>query len=135
MSRSIFVNLPVRDLPASTAFFEKLGFEKNPQFSDENASSIVFGENVFAMLLTHDYFATFSAKPIADARAETAATLALSADSREEVDRIADAALAQGVAEPKEAQDHGFMYGRSFNDLDGHHWEVVWMDPAALEQS
>lgn len=130
--RMVFVNLPVTDLAASTAFFEKLGFPTNPAFSDENASSIVFGEHVTAMLLTREYFATFSAKPLADPEDFTAVLIALSAESKEEVDRIADAALAQGVAEPKPPQDHGFMYGRTFYDLDGNHWELAWMDMSQM---
>ncbi|MET0303473.1 MAG: VOC family protein [Microbacteriaceae bacterium] len=133
--RMIFINLAVADLAASTAFFQKLGFEQNPDFSDENASSIVFGPQVVAMLLTREYFATFTGKPYGDPGATTDVLLALGADSREEVDRIADAALEQGVGEPAPPQDHGFMYGRTFYDPDGHHWEVAWLDPTQMPPS
>lgn len=133
MSRMIFVNLPVKDLSASTAFFEALGFSKNSQFSDENASSIVISDAIHVMLLTEPFFKGFTKKDIADSTTSTEAMMALSADSRDAVDELADKALAAGGQPATDPQDHGFMYGRSFYDLDGHHWEVMWMDPSAIE--
>ncbi len=132
MARMIFVNLPVTDLARSTAFYEALGAEKNPQFSDDTASCMVFSETIHAMLLTHDKYRQFTSKPIADAHSTSQALLCLSADSRADVDSmVAGAAGAGGVADPSPTQDHGFMYGRSFEDPDGHHWEVMWMDMEA----
>lgn len=133
MSRMIFVNLPVKDLSASTAFFEALGFSKNSQFSDENASSIVISDTIHVMLLTEPFFKGFTRKDIADSTTSTEAMIALSADSRDAVDELADKAIAAGGQTATDPQDHGFMYGRSFYDLDGHHWEVMWMDPSAIE--
>jgi predicted lactoylglutathione lyase len=133
MAKLIFVNLPVTDLQRSTAFYEALGARKNPQFSDDTASCIVFSDTIHAMLLTHDKYRQFTAKPIADAHLASQVLICISADSREDVDALADkAAGAGGVADPSPKQDHGFMYGRSFEDPDGHHWEVMWMDMAAL---
>jgi predicted lactoylglutathione lyase len=130
--RMIFVNLPVADLARSTAFYEAVGAEKNPQFSDDTASCMVFSETIHAMLLTHDKYRQFTSKPIADAHEASAVIICLSADSRDDVDAmIASAGGAGGVADPSPTQDHGFMYGRSFEDPDGHHWEVMWMDMAA----
>lgn len=133
MSRMIFVNLPVKDLSASTAFFEALGFSKNSQFSDENASSIVISDTIHVMLLTEPFFKGFTRKDIADSTTSTEAMIALSADSRDAVDELADKAIAAGGQTATDPQDHGFMYGRSFYDLDGHHWEVMWMDSSAIE--
>lgn len=131
MIDTVFVNVPVHDLERSTAFFERLGFSRNPQYSDgENANAVPLSDHIVVMLLTQQYFESFSAKPLADPRESTSVLIALGADSREEVDRIADGALAQGVAEPKPPQDHGFMYGRTFYDLDGNHWEIAYIDPA-----
>ncbi len=130
--RMIFVNLPVADPAVSRAFFGALGFGFNDQFSDENTACLVIEENICAMLMTPTRFADFVVGDVADATRTTEVLLALSAESREEVDRISDAALAAGGADWKPAQDHGFMYGRSFTDPDGHVWEVVWMDPAAV---
>ena len=132
MPKMIFVNLPVTDLARSTAFYEAIGGEKNPQFSDETATCIVLSETIHAMLLTHDKYRQFTAKPIADAHATSEVLICVSEDSREAVDRIVDrAAAAGGRADPGAKQDYGFMYGRSFEDPDGHHWEVMWMDMAA----
>ncbi|MDD7964856.1 VOC family protein [Actinomycetospora lemnae] len=128
--RSIFVNLPVADVATSRAFFGALGFTVNEQFSDDSTACLVIEQNVFAMLQTTERFGDFVVGEIADAQKTTEVLLALSADSREEVDRLKAAALAHGGGEWKEAQDHGFMYGCSFTDPDGHVWEVVWMDPA-----
>jgi predicted lactoylglutathione lyase len=128
MSAMIFVNVPVRDLPAAMAYYKALGFDHNPQFTDETAASIVISDTIYVMLLTHDKFREFSSKPIPDARAETGALYALTQDSREAVDRIADAAIAAGGTETRDVQDLGFMYGRAVADLDGHVWEYTWMD-------
>ncbi|WP_306330038.1 VOC family protein [Streptomyces venezuelae] len=129
----IFVNLPVKDVDASKAFFEKLGFSHNPQFSDETTACVVFSDTIFAMLLEEGKFKSFMApgKEISDATKTTEVLVTLSAGSREEVDRLADAALAAGGTPAKDALEMDFMYGRSFTDLDGHHWELFWMDPAA----
>ena len=133
MSRLIFVNLPVRDIDASDAFFTSLGFAFDPKFSSDDTRCMVVGEQAWVMLLERSRFAEFTAKPLADPHAGTSALVCVSADSREEVDRFADAALAAGGTSAKAPMDMGFMYGRSFFDLDGHHWEVMWMDPAAVE--
>ncbi|NLU71615.1 VOC family protein [Streptomyces sp. HNM0575] len=134
MSTKIFVNLPVKDLDKSRDFFSRLGYSFNPQFSDENAACLVISEDIFAMLLIEPFFKSFTKKEVADSRTSTEAMIALSADSRAAVDELADKALAAGGSTAGEPQDHGFMYGRAFYDLDDHHWEVVWMDPAAIEQ-
>ncbi len=133
-SRLVFVNLPVKDVAASTAFFGELGFDFDAKFTNEDCACLVISEQAYVMLLSESRFADFAAKPIADATATTEALFCLSADSREGVDALADAALAAGGSPAKEPMDHGFMYGRSFADLDGHHWEVMWMDQAAVEQ-
>ena len=130
--RMIFVNLPVADVAVSRAFFTALGFGINEQFSDENAVSVVIEENITAILMHPTRFADFVEGEIADAQKTTEVLLALSADSREDVDRLRATALANGGSEWKPNQDHGFMYGASFADPDGHVWEVVWMDPAAV---
>lgn len=133
MTKMIFVNLPVSDLQRSTAFYEALGATKNPQFSDDTASCIVLSEAIHVMLLTHDKYRQFTSKPIADAHASSQVLLCLSAADREEVDTLVGRAEgARGVADPSPKMDYGFMYGRSFEDLDGHHWEVMWMDMSAL---
>lgn len=132
MPKMIFVNLPVTDLNRATAFYEAVGAVKNPQFSDETASCMVFSETIFAMLLTHDKFRQFTPKLIADARTSNQVLLCLSADSRSDVDDIvARAAAAGGVADPGPKDEYSFMYGRSFEDPDGHMWGVNWMDLAA----
>lgn len=129
----IFVNLPVDDLDASKKFFTELGYSINPQFSDETAASVVISDSIIAMLLTRRKYAEFTKKEIADATKSSEVLIALSAESREKVDELVDKALAAGGSTAGETQDHGFMYGRSFDDLDGHTWEIVWMDPAAVE--
>jgi uncharacterized protein len=135
MPRMIFVNLPVADLKRSTAFYEAIGAVKNPKFSDDTASAIVFSDTIFAMLLTHDKFRQFTTKPIADAHKTSQVLLCLSADSREGVDEMVNRASAAGaVLDPTPQQDYGFMYGRSFEDPDGHIWEIMWMDVAAAEK-
>ena len=132
-SRKMFLNLPVKDLDRSVDFFSTLGFAFNPNFTDETATCMLVGEDAYVMLLTEPKFADFTTKPTADATAATEAIVALSADSREEVDSFADTALANGASPAKEPMELGFMYGRSFADPDGHHWEIFWMDPAAVE--
>lgn len=131
MSRMLFVNLPVQDLQKSTEFFARLGFQLNEQFTDENATCMVVNEQACVMLLVTPFFAGVTTKDVADAASGTEAIIAVSAESREEVDALVDTALGLGGGAAKEANDQGFMYGRSFYDLDGHAWEVLWMDPGA----
>ena len=136
MSKLIFVNLPVRDLARATAFYEAVGASKNEQFCDGTASCMVFSETIHAMLLTHDKFRQFTPKKIADAKATSEVLICISADSREGVDDMVHrAAGAGGSIDPCPKQDYGFMYGRSFEDPDGHIWEVMWMDVEAATQS
>jgi len=130
----IFVNLPVKDLGRSVDFFKNLGFEFNPQFTDENATCMVISDSACVMLLIEPFFRGFTNKDIADSSASTETILALSAESREEVDALVDRALAAGGRRSVDATDHGFMYARSFQDVDGHLWEVIWMDPSSIEQ-
>lgn len=131
MASRIFVNLPVADLPRSVQFFEELGYAFDPRFTDENATCMIVGENIYAMLLLEKFFATLTDKPIADARLATEALVALQLESREAVDEMVRTARAAGAREFRPAQDHGFMYERSFEDLDGHVWEYFWMDAQA----
>ncbi len=134
MPRMIFVNLPVQDLARATAFYEAVGGVKNPKFSDDTAACMVFSETIFVMLLTHDKFRQFTPKAIADAKATSEVLICLSADSRSDVDRVVEkAGSAGGRTDPGPKQDYGFMYGRSFEDPDGHIWEVMWMDAKAAE--
>lgn len=135
MARMIFINLPVTDLARSTSFYEAIGAEKNPAFSNEQASMMVLSETIHVMLLTHDFYRTFTAKEIADAHGTSQVLLCLSETSREGVDGlVAKAQGAGGRADPGRKQEMGdFMYGRSLEDPDGHHWEVMWMDPAAMQ--
>lgn len=136
MSKMIFVNLPVRNLAASTAFYLALGGELNPQFSGEHSSSIMFSDSIGVMLLTYDHYRQFTKRPIGDARRDSQALLALSVDNREAVDAtLARAATAGGAADPNPAQDHSFMYGRSVEDPDGYVWEIMWMDASAFPQN
>ena len=132
MSKLIFVNLPVADLAAARAFYEAIGFTNNPQFTDETAACMVLTDTIHVMLLTHAKFAQFTPKAIADAKAASEVLICVSEDSREGVDTITEKALAAGGREPRERQDYGFMYGRSFEDLDGHIWEPMWMDMAGV---
>jgi predicted lactoylglutathione lyase len=129
----IFVNLPVNDLDASKKFFTELGYTINPQFSDEKAASVVISDTIVAMLLTKPFYATFTKKQIADTTATSEVLICLSAESREKVDELVEKAVAAGGRANDDVQDHGYMYGRSFDDLDGHSWEVMWMDPAAVQ--
>ncbi len=133
-SRLIFLNLPVKDLEASKKFFGGLGFEFDPKFTDDSATCMIVSDKAFVMLLVEPRFADFTTKELVDANKATEAIIAVSADSRDGVDELADAALASGGTPANDPMDHGFMYGRSFNDPDGHLWEVMWMDPAAAEQ-
>jgi uncharacterized protein len=136
MSKMIFVNLPVADLPKSIAFYEALGAVKNEQFTDHTAACMVFSETIHAMLLTHDKFLQFTPKRIANAKETTEVLICMSAKSRDEVDAIASRAdAAGGKIDPSPKQDYGFMYGRSFEDLDGHIWEVMWMDVSAAKEA
>ena len=136
MAKMIFVNLPVTDLARSTAFYEAVGGEKNPQFSDDTATCIVFSDTIHTMLLTHEKYRQFTAKPIADAHSTSEVLICVSAGSRDEVDSLVGRAVsAGGRADPGAVQDHGFMYGRSFEDPDGHHWEVMWMDMDAAQKA
>jgi predicted lactoylglutathione lyase len=130
----LFVNMPVADLPRSKAFFATLGFGFNPQFTDESAACMLVGEQAFVMLLSRERFADFAKLPIADPRTHTSALYSFSVSSRDEVDAVSAAALAAGGTEADEAEDFGFMYSRSFVDLDGHGWQIMWMDPAAAER-
>ena len=132
MPKLIFVNLPVADLAAATAFYEAIGAANNPQFTDDTAACMVFSDTIHVMLLTHDKFRQFTPRPVADAHATSEVLIAISADSRAGVDEITDKALAARGREAREKQDYGFMYSRSFEDLDGHIWEPFWMDMAAL---
>ena len=132
MPKMIFINLPVADLARATAFYQAIGATKNDQFCDETASCMVFSETIHAMLLTHDKFRQFTPKKIADARVSSEVLICVSADSRDAVDdMIGKAKNAGGAADPSPKQDFDFMYGRSFEDPDGHIWEVMWMDVAA----
>lgn len=134
MPQMIFVNLPVADLDKSKAFYEAVGAANNPAFTDETAACMVVEEgSIHVMLLTHEKWATFTSKKIPDAHTTAQVLLCVSADSRDAVDGQVDKAVkAGGKADPTPTQDFGFMYGRSFEDPDGHIWEVMWMDPAAI---
>jgi predicted lactoylglutathione lyase len=134
MSRLLFLNLPVADLPASRAFFDALGFSFDERFCDDQAACMVVSDQAYVMLLARDRFADFVTKPVADAHESTALTVAICAESREAVDAFAEDALTAGAAPAKDPQEYGFMYQRSFHDLDGHLWEVMWMDPVAAEK-
>lgn len=134
MATKIFVNLPVKDLNKSVEFFTKLGYTFNAQFTNENATSMIISEDIYVMLLVEKFFKTFTKKAIADTTQVTESIICLSADSREQVDELVDKALVAGATQSNETQDHGFMYGRSFQDLDGHLWEVMYMDLSAFPQ-
>jgi predicted lactoylglutathione lyase len=136
MSRMIFVNLPVADLERSKRFYEAIGFRNEPKFSNDAAAMMVLSDTISVMLLTHPFYATFTRKPIADAHASSQVLLAISCDSPADVDQVTEAAQsAGGKADVAPKQDMGeVMYGRSFEDPDGHHWEPMWMDPNFAEQ-
>jgi predicted lactoylglutathione lyase len=132
MPRQIFVNLPIRDMGKSQAFFRSLGFEFNPQFTNEQGACMVIEkDSIHAMLLVESFFQTFTEKPVADARKATEVLVCISCDSREAVDEMVRKAVAAGGRTYKPAQDHGFMYFHAFEDLDGHQWELMWMNPEA----
>jgi predicted lactoylglutathione lyase len=133
MATSVFVNLPVQDLNRSVEFFTGLGYSVNPQFTNEEAASIVISDTIYVMLLVKPFFATFTSKEIVDASTGTEAIIALSTESREEVDALFDRAIAAGGTGYGDGQDLGFMYQRAFQDPDGHQWEVLWMDPNYVE--
>ena len=136
MTKMIFVNLPVSNLARATAFYQAVGAAKNDQFSDDTASCMVFSETIHAMLLTHDKFRQFTSKKIADAKTSCEVLICISADSRDAIDDIvAKAKSAGGSPDPTPTQDFGFMYGRSFEDPDGHIWEVMWMDVEAATKA
>lgn len=128
MPTQIFVNLPVKNLDRSVAFFQQLGYAFDPKFTDENATCMIVGDNIFVMLLVEKFFKTFTHKPVADAHARTEAIIAIAVDSREAVDALADKALGAGAAVSGDPKDMGFMYQRGYQDLDGHLWEVFHMD-------
>ncbi|MFE7083678.1 VOC family protein [Priestia megaterium] len=131
----IFVNLPVKDLNKSIGFFTKIGFEFNAQFTNENATCMVISDNIFVMLLVEDYFKTFTKKEISDATKSTEVIVALSAESKEKVNEIVNKALAAGGKPSNNPIDQGFMYGWSFQDIDGHLWEIMYMDESIIDQS
>lgn len=134
MSTKIFVNLPVKNLGKSIEFFTQLGFSFNPQFTDENAGCLVISDDIYAMLLVEPFFQSFTKKDIVDATKNTEVIMALGVDSRQQVDELVDKALAAGGLPGHYTSDQGFMYGRSFQDLDGHLWEVLYMDPTAVQE-
>jgi predicted lactoylglutathione lyase len=131
--RKLFVNVAVRDLKSSMEFFSKLGFEFNRQFTDDKAACMILSEEAYVMLLTEPFFRTFAKREPCDPRRYTEGMFAVSCGSRREVDDLVEKALASGGEPASQPQDHGFMYARSFYDLDGHHWEVLWMDPKHVE--
>jgi len=133
VSTSIFVNLPVRNLSQSVEFFRRLGFAFNAQFTDETATCMIVGENIFVMLLTRDKFKTFTPNEICDATKSTEVLLCLSSESRKAVDELVQKAVAAGGSTYSAPQDHGFMYGHGFQDLDGHIWEIVYLEPSAIK--
>jgi hypothetical protein len=136
MAKMIFINLPVSDLSRSTAFYEAVGATKNPQFSDDTGSCMVFSETIHAMLLTHDKYRQFTSKKIADAKTTSEVLICISAENRDAIDELVTKATAVGgAADPTPTQDYGFMYGRSFEDPDGHIWEVMWMDMEAATKA
>ncbi len=131
--RKLFVNIPVHDLPKSMPFFSALGFRFNEQFTDEKAACMVVNDDAYFMLLTEAFFRTFTNREASDAKRSTGALFALSCDSRAEVDQMVRKAIDAGGSHAKDPIDQGFMYGWSFYDVDGHHWEVLWMDPQAIQ--
>lgn len=133
MVTKIFVNLPVKDLNNTIDFFTKLGFKFNPQFTDENATCMIVGEDIFVMLLVEKFFKTFTKKEICDTSKDTEVIVALSVESREKVDQMINKALESGGKEYREPQDHGWMYGRSFEDINKHLWEIIYMDESAVK--
>ncbi|MEH2450813.1 VOC family protein [Nostoc sp.] len=135
MATKIFVNLLVKDLNRSVEFFTKLGFSFNAQFTDETSTSMIVSDDIFVMLLTHEKFKTFTPKEICDATKSTEVLVCLSFQSREEVDEMVRKAVTAGGTTYNEPQDHGFMYGHGFGDLDGHIWEIIYMEPSVINQA
>ena len=135
MATQIYVNLPVKNLDSSVAFFTRLGFKFNPQFTDSKATCLVIGADSFVMLLVESFFQTFTPKKICDATQSTEVLVCLSCDSREKVDEMVALAVAAGATAPTAPQDHGFMYQYGFQDLDGHLWELMYMHMSAMPQS
>ncbi|PSK91244.1 VOC family protein [Taibaiella chishuiensis] len=134
MTTQIFVNLPVKDLNRSVAFFTQLGYTFNPQFTDEKATCMIISDTIYVMLLTEPFFQTFTKKEIVDAHKATESLICLSAGSKEAVDEMIHKATAAGATIPNPATDHGFMYQHCFDDPDGHRWEFVWMDPNGIPE-
>jgi predicted lactoylglutathione lyase len=134
MATKIFVNLPVKDLKKSMSFYEKIGFKNNPQFTDDTAACMVVSEEIYVMILTHEKFKSFTPKQIVDATKNTEVLTALSYQSREAVDDVVRKAKAAGGSTYAEPKDYGFMYQHGFQDPDGHIFEVLWMDPKAIQQ-
>jgi len=132
--RQIFVNLPIKDMARSKTFFQALGLSFNPRFTNEQGACLEIGENFYAMLLVESFFQGFTKKPISNAHESTEVLLALSVDSRAEVQAVINKAVAAGATTPNAPQDHGFMFQHGFADLDGHQWEVFWMDEAAAPE-
>lgn len=135
MTKQIFVNLPVKDLSRTVEFFKRLGFTFNPQFTDENATCMIINDNIFVMLLVEKFFKTFTKKEICDTAKDTEVIIALSTESREKVDEMMQNVFDAGGKESREPQDHGWMYGRSFQDINGHLWEIIYMDEKALKNN
>jgi len=129
LATQIFVNLPVKDLDRSKEFFAKLGYSFNPKFTDATAACMVISDDIYAMLLTEAKFKEFTTKPIANAKEATEVLICLSLESKVKVNEVMDTALNAGAVEARPVMDYGFMFGRSFHDLDGHIWEIIWMDP------
>lgn len=134
MATKIYVNLPVKDLQRSVRFFKAVGFAFNPQLSDETAACMAISDDIFAMLLTEAKFREIARRPVADTTKMTEVLTCLSVGSRTKVNQLVDRAVSQGGREVREAEDHGFMFGRSFSDLDGHIWEIIYMDPSAMDR-
>jgi uncharacterized protein len=132
MTQKIFVNLPVKDLERSKAFFASLGFTFNPQFTNEQAASMIVSDDIYVMLLTENFFKTFTQKAVADATKSTEVLVCLSCESRTKVDEFVAKAIVAGGTSPRAPQDHGFMYGHGFEDLDGHIWELIYMEPGGV---
>jgi uncharacterized protein len=135
MTTQIFVNLPVKDLSKTVEFFKRLGFTFNPQFTDENATCMIINDNIFVMLLVEKFFKTFTKKEICDTTKDTEVIIAVSTESREKVNEMMQNVFDAGGKESREPQDHGWMYGRSFQDINGHLWEIIYMDEKALKNN
>ena len=135
MPTEIFVNLPVKNLDKSIAFFKGLGFKFNKNFTDDTAACMVISDSIYSMLLTHEKFKSFTKKAIADTKKTIEVMTAISVDNKARVNKMVEKAVAQGAKEPRKPQDYGFMYLRAFEDLDGHTWEIFWMDPKAVKST